>query len=668
MHDDEKRELRGALLRRREDLVLAWYRAISPLASHPGGSAETCERLGDLVDGAIAFLAHDTDAVGVPEAMGSALASIDSVPPEAIGHSLELLATELPGGLAGDTLAYLQPRLARLLGGMAAGHARTTRDNILAQQQAIQRALLLAREGAEHALREGESLFRTLAEVTPAGILIISRDEPVYTNPGFETLIGYSLEELRTIDVFKLLAPESLLKLRGTVDAFRRELQSDPIELQIRTKSNELKWVSASWHAIELSGELAWMTTVYDITLRVETAERFQTYAKHLELLAEIDRAGLMTQSKPEIASAALRMITEFIRCDRTSITEVDSAHHTMRVLAVAPQRQTRITIGRRFHLENWQRLAETMKEGIFYVSDLEQVPARTPLQEEIYSEGLRSYMSATLSSKGRLIGMLNLGSFRPDAFSKQDQEIVREVAQRVAIVLRNAQLIAELEGSQQRLGELSRQLVLVQEAERRHLARELHDEIGQTLTALGISLELATHTTGVSRNDRIGEAQRRVEDLSQRVRQLSLTLRPPMLDDLGLLPTLLWYFDLCAQQYHIEVDFEQQGLERSFGSELEIVVYRIVQEALTNIARHAGAGSAVVRLWADSTTLSVQVEDRGRGFNVDEVLGRPASGGLSGIRERVRLVGGQLIVDSHPDSGSCLTALIPLAHIARLG
>ena len=101
--------------------------------------------------------------------------------------------------------------------------------------------------------------------------------------------------------------------------------------------------------------------------------------------------------------------------------------------------------------------------------------------------------------------------------------------------------------------------------------------------------------------------------------------------------------------------------MEQPLDAEIEIVVYRIVQEALTNIARHAGVRAASVRLWANPTTLSVQVEDRGSGFDVGQTLGRPTSGGLTGMRERVRLVGGQLVIDTHPGAGTCLTALLPL-------
>ncbi len=174
---------------------------------------------------------------------------------------------------------------------------------------------------------------------------------------------------------------------------------------------------------------------------------------------------------------------------------------------------------------------------------------------------------------------------------------------------------------SAKRLKRLGAHMESVREEQSAMIARELHDEIAQTLTALSISLQLAARTSGVSRAQRLVEAQRLGEELSQRIRQLSLDLRPPMLDDLGLLPTLLWYFDRCNQQLRVQVEFEHQGLEQPLDAEIEIVVYRIVQEALTNIARHAGVRAASVRLWANPTTLSVQVEDRGSGFDIGQTL-----------------------------------------------
>jgi signal transduction histidine kinase len=150
-----------------------------------------------------------------------------------------------------------------------------------------------------------------------------------------------------------------------------------------------------------------------------------------------------------------------------------------------------------------------------------------------------------------------------------------------------------------------------------------------------------------------------------QRVRNLSLDLRPAMLDDLGLVPTLLWHFDRYTAQTNVRVAFEHSGLVKRFAPDIETAVYRIVQEALTNVARHARTSQATVRLWVDDSQLYVQVEDEGVGFDteatLETMLTSGSSFGLEGIRERVLLLEGQLTVEAMPGQGTRLTAELPL-------
>ena len=213
-----------------------------------------------------------------------------------------------------------------------------------------------------------------------------------------------------------------------------------------------------------------------------------------------------------------------------------------------------------------------------------------------------------------------------------------------------------------EQLQTLSHRLVEVQEAERRHIARELHDEIGQALTGLKLLLEMGARPSADAIRTRLDEAQALVDDIMGRVRNLSLDLRPAMLDDLGLLPALLWYFERYTDRTHVQVTFEHTGLERRFTPDAETAIYRIVQEALTNVARHAGVSEVMVRVWSTRAMLGVQIEDRGAGFDPEAVLSSVASTGLSGIRERTGLLGGQLTIESIPRSGTRLTAELPLA------
>jgi len=196
---------------------------------------------------------------------------------------------------------------------------------------------------------------------------------------------------------------------------------------------------------------------------------------------------------------------------------------------------------------------------------------------------------------------------------------------------------------------------VLLEESERRHLARELHDEIGQSLTALKVRLEMMPGGPGVD------ETRNIVGELMARVSSLSLDLRPAMLDDLGLLPALLWLFDRYRAQTEIVVEFAHEGLEAPrLPRERETAAYRIVQEALSNTARHSGAERVQVRVFRRGERLSVQVEDGGKGFDPDAILKDPQTGGLLGMRERATALGGHLTIEAAAGKGTRLYAELP--------
>ncbi len=220
----------------------------------------------------------------------------------------------------------------------------------------------------------------------------------------------------------------------------------------------------------------------------------------------------------------------------------------------------------------------------------------------------------------------------------KRDEEALREQAKRMEI--------------------LSRRLIEVQEAERRRTALELHDEIGQILTGLKLKLEMSARQSDEPMRANLIEAQSLVNDLMARTRKLSLDLRPATLDHLGLLSALLRHVRQYSSQTNVRVDFRHNGLEgRRFAPELETAAFRIVQEALTNVARHSEADEALVRIWADQHTLAVQVEDSGSGFDSEAMLASDFSTGLTGMRERALLLGGTFVVESQPGNGVRLTA-----------
>lgn len=212
----------------------------------------------------------------------------------------------------------------------------------------------------------------------------------------------------------------------------------------------------------------------------------------------------------------------------------------------------------------------------------------------------------------------------------------------------------------------ISRQLVMVQESERRAIARELHDEIGQVLTGLKLTLEATPRLPGGERPAELQTGLGLVQDLIAQVEGISLDLRPAMLDDLGLLPALHWHCRRYTALTGIHIQIEHTGVSGRFLPVIEIAAYRIVQEALTNVARHAGVDSVTVRLWANREILGIQIADGGKGFDIDSVLADPTTSGLAGMKERATLLDGHLTIETGPGAGTSVTVDLPLAQGAE--
>ncbi|MFN8456543.1 MAG: sensor histidine kinase, partial [Anaerolineae bacterium] len=228
---------------------------------------------------------------------------------------------------------------------------------------------------------------------------------------------------------------------------------------------------------------------------------------------------------------------------------------------------------------------------------------------------------------------------------------------------------ITEQQWATEDLQRLSLELMKAQETERKHVSQELHDELGQALTAMRINFdmlqkELPADSAAAGR-ERLAEISMLVDETLAHVRELSHTLRPTMLDEMGLVPTLRWYIGRYAQRLGIQVEFEVTDLEDRLAAEIETTLYRIVQEALTNIARHAQAHRVQLHLAGQESRVSALIEDDGLGFDVQTKMaaGIARSGmGLFGMYERVALWGGNFTIQSHPGQGTRLLVELPLS------
>lgn len=274
----------------------------------------------------------------------------------------------------------------------------------------------------------------------------------------------------------------------------------------------------------------------------------------------------------------------------------------------------------------------------------------------------LQALFGIPLVVSGETVGALFADNFtQEDAFSSKDLPFMESLAAQASQAIESAYLFEQIQASRQRLAELSSQLVEVQEEERRHLARELHDQIGQSLTGLKLLLEMSAGLSPDEAGENLAQAQDLVGELLGQIRDLSLDLRPSMLDDLGLVPALGWLVDRTSRTSGLEIELVQDVHDERFESDIETAAYRIVQEGLTNAIRHSGSALAIVRVTRAAGALQIEVEDYGRGFDVESALADPSRSGLSGMRERVMLLGGRITIDSNQGVGSLVRVEFPL-------
>ena len=282
------------------------------------------------------------------------------------------------------------------------------------------------------------------------------------------------------------------------------------------------------------------------------------------------------------------------------------------------------------------------------------------------YTEVLRKLDIQTLAIAAlfrgnELIGAL-VSAFTQKSRSLPEDEttLLKGLADQASSAIENAELFEQVRAGRERQRKLAKNLVDIQEAERRHIAKELHDHLGQLLTGLQFMLESTKNQASGKQRASLEEIQSSVSDIIGQVREMSLNLRPSMLDDMGLLPTLLWHLDRYTKQTSIRVNLRADEFPQRLPLEIETAAYRIIQEALTNVARYAEVDEVFVGLVLQEKTLWVEVLDEGKGFDTSLESDRLSSG-ISGMRERASLLGGYLVLESFINQGTQIVAALPI-------
>ena len=484
---------------------------------------------------------------------------------------------------------------------------------------------LAARKQVEGTLQDSQRVSSTLISNLPGMVYRCLNDRQwtlTYISDGCVALTGYQPRDFieNRITYGRLIRPDDQDDVWTMVQAAVRDKKQFALTYRIKAADGEEKWVWEQGRGVFASdGELLFLEGfVTDITERKQAEEALQAFRVLLDHVWDSievfdPHTGRFMDGNEKAWSNLVYARHEFLSL---SVFDIDPL-------------VTQATFAR-----NMQRLRETGKEllldSIHRRKDGTTFPAEVSVQLVRYDKE-KEYAVA----------------------------IVRDITER-------KKMEQALRRSERRMAMLSHRLLEVQEAERRHVARELHDEIGQCLTGLKLGLETALRLRERESKSVLLQLVEQADSLISKSRELSLDLRPAMLDDMGLLPALLFHFERFMKQFGLQVRFEHRKIEGRFHPCLETAAFRIVQEALTNVARHAQAEEAMVTIMADEDGLTVQVKDEGVGFDPDKIIASGKAVGLSGIRERAILLGGHCDVESAPGTGTQVRVRFPFSEVAK--
>ena len=481
------------------------------------------------------------------------------------------------------------------------------------------------RKRTEEALQVSETKFRALAEGAPAAIFYFEGNKLRYANPATSAITGYSCQELYAMDFWEMVHPEfrNMVEARGLAMQ-RGETVPSRYDFKIITKTGDARWLDFSDGVFELAGRPAAVGMALDITDRKRAEEDLRASQQLLQQVLATLPVGVAVTNRTG------------------DITVVNGA--STRIWGNRP-----LTSGN----ERWEQSKGWWHSSGIRIRSTEWASVRalhageTSLNELIDIETMDGQKKTIRNSaapvhdiEGHIIGAVIV-----------NEDVTEQV---------NAE--EALRESANRLQRLSRRLLTVQEAERRHLSRELHDEFGQLLAAVALHLRAAKNVAGEAAQSSLNESIDLLHRAGAQMRNLALELRPIMLETGGLDATLRWLTEQFEQRTGIATAVV--GHVGDVSGDLATACFRIIQEALTNVVRHAQAHHVRIELTRREGLLELTIQDDGVGFDVDKAVDRTASSGhlgLLGMRERVEILGGTLKIESHPGRGTQIRVSLPV-------
>ncbi len=561
------------------------------------------------------------------------------------------------------------------------GSKRKTKNDLLEELEAARQRVTelelaeLDRGRAWEKLRQSEERYRMAVDSVHDAIVINVGTIRVFVNHAFLRLHGLDdMSQAHQMPLDHFIVPEDKpMVARHTLARQNGQPAPGRYEYRIQRPNGEIRIVETSAVAIDYEGQNATLAVLRDITDRKQAEQRDLDRGRRL---AEISRIISSTPNVEQVYEPFAEIVRQLIPFERIVITIADPDHRTLTTAYVSGSDIAYRRPGDVAELANslTQEVMRTRSGLLIQTEDPEEFGRRFTAPLPVFEAGFRSFLSVPLVAQDQVIGALHLESTKPEAYTQQDLNLAESVGVQISGAIANARLFEQLEVERERLRWLTRQVVAQEEEERHRVSRELHDEAGQALTALKISLSLIQsempHATGEGAgqlNHRLADAVDLTDTTMEKIRLLARGLRPPELDAVGLNGTLGGYCSEFARRTDLPIQYT--GVEiPNLTDAVNISFYRVLQEALTNAAKHARASSVKVKLSRRRRMVRLSVEDNGQGFNPRAQMRQakshdfPQSGGIGllGMQERFELLGGRLDVKSRLGMGTRLVAQAP--------
>lgn len=514
-------------------------------------------------------------------------------------------------------------------------------------------------------LAESRNRFEMFFRQTPSAISITTMKEGRFLdlNEQAEILTGFSRDELigrTTVEMNLYVDPSDR---PGLVEALRQKGILTDVEREIRTKSGQIRTAVFSLVPIMMGSEPCLLSIAHDITERKQAERRLHEQSRQQAIEAELSVLAVTIQDLPDLLSTAAGLVSNALEVNYCEVLELLQNGADLRLCASAGWRGDEV--GR-------VRALETGSPAHAALSANKPV-VRTLLKESrfggpqwLHEHGPVTGVSVSIPGKDGPWGVMGVYTTAARPFSRDDVNFLQTVSSILGAAIERMQTEGVLRSANQSLRLLSRKLLQVQEEDRRAIARDLHDEIGQSLTAIKLNVERAQRTVDRDTRARIMQDCAEItESVLAQVRNLSLDLHPSILDDLGLAYALKWYADRQAERAGLKVELTADPSMPRLPPEVEIACFRIAQEALTNVVRHARANQAGVTLNRDTIGVVLIIKDDGIGFAEDRAtapLNTGSSVGLASMQERAKLLGGTVTITSAPGCGTTVVARLPLS------